>query len=83
MPSKILIVNEHADFFWLDRGHLAALIAFLQRRSGFADESALRSLARVVTFPFLFVYLAIYAASVHAARAVRRMLGLGHHAERW
>jgi len=71
LPSKILIVNENADFFWLDRGHLSALTQFLQHRSGLGGESALRTLSRFVLFPVAFVYLLGYAAYVHTRRAFR------------
>jgi len=71
LPSKILIVNENADFFWLDRGHLAALTQFLQHRSGLGGESALRTFSRFFTFPFAFVYLLGYASYVHVRRAFR------------
>lgn len=80
LPAKFLVVNENADFFWLDRGHLGPLTQFIQRRSGLGDDSVLRAFWRIVSFPFLLVYLAGYAAYVHAVRAVRRLLGLKHRA---
>ncbi len=76
LPSKILIVNENADFFWLDRGHLSAGVQFLQHRSGLGGESALRSLSGIVALPFAFVYLLAYAAYVHSVRAVRLACGV-------
>ena len=75
LPSKILIVNENADFFWLDRAHLSAGVQFLLHRSGLAGESTLRSLFQAVAFPFVFVYLLFYAAYVHSVRALRLTLG--------
>ena len=76
LPSKTLIVNENADFFWLDRGHLSAIAQFLQHRSGLGGESALRTVFRGASFPFVFVYLLLYAAYVHSLRAVRLALGV-------
>ena len=80
LPAKFLVVNENADFFWLDRGNLATLGSFLQQRSGLGDESAIRSLARIVLLPFAFCYLLGYAAVVHAARWTRLALGIGRSA---
>jgi hypothetical protein len=80
LPAKFLIVNENADFFWLDRGHLGPLTQFLQHRSGLGDASVPRTFWRIVTFPFVLVYLLVYAGYVHGMRAVRMALGLKHRA---
>ena len=80
LPAKFLIVNENADFFWLDRGHLGPLTQFLQRRSGLGEDSVLRTLWRVLAFPFVLSYLLFYAAYVHAVRWIRMALGLKHKA---
>ena len=75
LPAKFLIVNENADFFWLDRGHLGPLARFVQQRSGLGDDSVLRTLWRIVAFPFVLAYLLAYAAYVHTVRAARVALG--------
>jgi hypothetical protein len=74
-PSKFLIVNENADFFWLDRGHWRNLLELLLHRSGIFEESAVRAVARLVAFPFTLVFLLAYAAWVHAARDLRLVFG--------
>lgn len=77
LPSKVLIVNENADFFWLDRGHWRVLVQFLRHRSGLGGDSAVRAMARAASFPFALVYLLLYAAWVHTARGFRLLLRLG------
>jgi len=77
LPAKFLIVNENADFFWLDRGNAATLVQFLQHRSGLGGESAVRSVSRIVLIPLAFVYLLFYAGAIHLVRALRLGLGLG------
>ncbi|MBZ5621169.1 MAG: hypothetical protein LAQ69_20945 [Acidobacteriia bacterium] len=72
IPAKIFIINENGDYFWLDRGHLATLREFVLLRSGLAGAGAVRTLARIVSFPFTFAYLLLYATTVHARRALRR-----------
>jgi hypothetical protein len=73
-PSKFLIVNENADFFWLDRGHWRNLLQLWMHRSGIFEESAVRAAARLAAFPFTLAFLLGYAAYVHLVRGVR--LGL-------
>ena len=72
IPAKIFIINENGDYFWLDWGHLGLLREFVFLRSGLAGAGAVRTLARVVCFPFTFVYLLLYATAVHTRRALRR-----------
>jgi hypothetical protein len=72
LPVKVFIVNENGDYFWLDRGHITAIRDFVLFRSGLAGTGAVRTLARLFSFPFTFMYLLLYATTVHARRALRR-----------
>lgn len=81
LPAKFLIVNENADFFWLDRGNASTLVRFLQQRSGLGGESAVRSLARVLLIPLAFLYLLLYAAVIHSTRLIRLAFGIGAKAQ--
>jgi hypothetical protein len=74
LPAKFLIVNENADFFWLDRGNWRVLVKFVLHRSGILQESAVRATARLAAFPFTLVFLLGYAGWVHALRGVRLTL---------
>lgn len=71
-PSKAFIINENADFFWLDLAHFQQIRRFVLFRSGLAGAGAVRTLARAVCFPFTLLYLLLYASVVHAQRAFRR-----------
>ena len=71
VPAKIFIINENADYFWLDRKHLKILREFALSRAGLAGAGAVRTLARVFSFPFALFYLLLYAAAVHARRRLR------------
>jgi len=71
IPAKIFIINENGDYFWLDRGHLTPLREFVLERSDLAGAGAVRTLARLVSFPFTLAYLLLYATAVHARRALR------------
>ena len=72
LPSKVLVINENGDSFWLDRGHWPAIRQFVKHRAGFADAGIVRAAARIVVFPFTFSYLLLYAAAVHLRRALYR-----------
>jgi hypothetical protein len=71
IPAKIFIVNENGDFFWLDRVHTKAIRQFAMVRTGLAEAGAVRTIARVVLFPFTVLYLLLYATAVHTRRALR------------
>jgi hypothetical protein len=70
--AKIFIINENGDYFWLDRMNLAALRQFVIFRAGLAGAGAVRTLIRLISFPFTLLYLLLYATSAHARRALRR-----------
>jgi len=72
LRAKVFIINENGDYFWLDWGHLGLLREFVLLRSGLAGAGAVRTLARMVSFPFTFLYLLLYATTVHVRRALRR-----------
>ena len=70
--AKVFIINENGDYFWLDRGHLAMVREMVLFRSGLAGAGAVRTLGRIISFPFTLAYLLLYAAAVHARRALSR-----------
>lgn len=72
IPAKLFVINENGDYFWLDRGHLGPLREFVLYRSGLAGAGAVRTLARLLSFPFTLAYLLLYASVVHARRSLRR-----------
>ena len=72
LPAKFLVINENGDTFWLDRGHWRNIRQFVKHRAGLADAGIVRAAARVAAFPFVLLYLLLYAAAVHLRRAVYR-----------
>ncbi|MGA2133965.1 MAG: hypothetical protein ABSH50_16860 [Bryobacteraceae bacterium] len=73
LPVKVFIINENADYFWLDRGHWRALRHFLLFRAGLTGTGAARTLGRLLAFPFTLLYLCLYASTVHIRRALRKV----------
>jgi hypothetical protein len=72
LPAKIFVINENADYFWMDRAHFSNMWGFLLLRAGLAGSGAVRTIARVVSSPFTLLYLLLYAGTVHARRSMRR-----------
>jgi hypothetical protein len=72
LPVKVFVLNENGDYFWIDRGHWEPIRKFLLFRAGLAGAGAVRTLARLLLFPFTLLYLLLYASFVHARRALRR-----------
>jgi hypothetical protein len=71
VPGKVFVLNENGDYFWMDHGHLATIRYFILFRAGLTGSGAVRTLARVVLFPFSLLYLILYAAVVHLRRSLR------------
>ncbi len=78
LPAKVFVVNENGDYFWVDRKHAGTIFRFAFVRSGLAGAGAVRTLARLFTFPFALAYLLLYAGVVHARRGLRMMFRPRH-----
>jgi len=72
VPAKIFVINENGDYFWLDRLHFKLIRKFVLLRAGLAGSGAVRTLARLISFPFTLLFLLLYATTVHARRALRK-----------
>ena len=75
LPAKVIVINENGDYFWFDRMHAGTIRRFVLFRSGLAGSGAVRTLVRLISFPFTLLYLMLYAAAVHLRRGCRRLLG--------
>ena len=73
LPAKVFVVNENGDYFWMDWGHWSSIRYFVLYRAGLTGAGAVRTLARVVLFPFSLLYLILYAITVHSRRLLRTL----------
>jgi hypothetical protein len=73
VPAKIFVINENADFFWLDYTQRRIIAHFALVRSGLAGAGAARTAAQIAAFPFTLLFLLLYAATVHTRRALRQL----------
>ena len=74
LPSKIIVINEHGDFFWLDRKHLRVLRTFVGARLGVGGDAFLRAISQLLVFPFVFLYLVLSTLVTYLARWTRLLL---------
>lgn len=72
VPAHTFLLNENGDYVWLDREHLTTLWAFARFRSGLEGAGAVRTLARLLLFPFSLLFLLTYAAQAHLRRSFLR-----------
>jgi hypothetical protein len=73
LRSKIFVVNENADFFWLDRGHWRNALRMARTRTGITGTAGIRALAQWLFFPVTLIYLLLFAGAVHIKRKVRML----------
>ncbi|MEO8098779.1 MAG: hypothetical protein ABI811_13840 [Acidobacteriota bacterium] len=71
MPVKVFVVNENADFFWLDWSHFGVVWNFALERAGLTGAAAAPALARLAFLPVTFAFLLAYAGAVHFRRRLR------------
>lgn len=72
-PSKVFVLNENGDYFWLDRFQHATIRQFVLFRAGLSGANAVSTLGRLVLFPFTLGFLLAFAGWVHLRRKVRML----------
>ncbi|MCH8265899.1 MAG: hypothetical protein IH846_00090 [Acidobacteria bacterium] len=71
LPAKVLVVNENADFFWLDWGSRQALRRFLGIRWGENLDDVSHTLLRACAFPLTLFILLCTAGFLYTRRLWR------------
>lgn len=71
LPAKFFIMNENGDYFWVHRDNWNTIKRFARARLGLVGEGSLRTVGRLLIFPFSVLYLVVYALAVHARRKLR------------
>lgn len=74
VPARIFILNENGDYFWLHRTSIAAIRRFSLVRLGLSGAGAIRTVGRLILFPFSLLFLLLYAFAAHSGRFMRRAL---------
>jgi hypothetical protein len=71
LPVKVFILNENGDYFWVHRDNAAVVREFFLIRLGLSGAGAIRTLGRLLLFPFSVLFLLLYAFAAHSGRFVR------------
>jgi len=71
LPAKVFIINENGDYFWIHRENAAILREFALVRLGLEGAGAIRTIGRLLLFPFAVLYLLLYALTAHLGRSLR------------
>jgi hypothetical protein len=74
VPAKVLIVNENADYFWLDSGNFANMRALITHRLNWHAAASPGLFFELLAYPFVLLYLLAYTGWIHSRRALRHML---------
>lgn len=74
LPAKVLVVNENADFFWLDWGNLRTLRSLAGIRWGVNLEEFFYTVLRGLIFPLTFLFLLATAGLLYLRRGWRLAL---------
>jgi hypothetical protein len=70
VPAKLFVINENADYFWAQWSNWRVIIHFFLYRAELSGAGAVRTILRLILFPFTVLYLILYAAIVHLRRKV-------------
>jgi hypothetical protein len=73
LRAKIFVINENADFLWLDWSHWRHIARFVRFRLGLSGAQVIPTVARVLFFPVSLAYLLLFAGTVHLKRKVRML----------
>lgn len=76
LPVKVFILNENGDYFWLHRDNAAVIREFCLIRLGLSGAGAVRTLGRLLLFPFSVLFLLLYAFAAHSGRVLRQTFKL-------
>lgn len=72
VPARFFILNENGDYFWVHRDNAATIRHFFLVRAGLSGAGAIRTIGRVLIFPFSVLFLLLYAFTAHSGRILRR-----------
>jgi hypothetical protein len=70
LRSKMFVLNENGDWFWVDYSNWKTIRHFFLFRAGLSGAEAVPTIGRLLLFPLTFAFLAMYAAFVHLRRKV-------------
>ena len=74
LPGRFFVLNENGDYFWVERANFRVIREFVLVRLGLEGAGAVRTIGRLLIFPFSVLFLLLYAFTAHAKRWLRGAL---------
>lgn len=71
LQSKLFVLNENGDYFWVDYSNAKTIWHFAAYRAGLTGSNSVLLPLRMLAYPFGMAFLAGYALWVHGKRWVR------------
>ncbi len=75
LRSKVFILNENGDYFWLDYSNWKTIWHFFAFRAGMTGANSVLLPVRLLLYPLGIAALAAYAAWMHGRRWLRLNFG--------
>jgi hypothetical protein len=71
LNAKFFVLNENCDYFWMHWERWRIMLHFMLFRAGLTGGAAIPTIARLLFFPVMLLYLILYAGFVHLRRKLR------------
>jgi hypothetical protein len=73
LRSKVFVMNENGDYFWVDYSNWKLILHFMAFRAGMSGDHGIWLPLRMLVFPFGMAYFAAYAVWLHGRRRLRNL----------
>jgi hypothetical protein len=73
LNAKVFVLNENCDYFWMHYERWRMMLHFMLFRMGLTGAAAIPTIARLLFFPVMLLYLILYAGFVHLRRKLRTL----------
>jgi len=73
LRSKVFVMNENGDYFWVDYSNWKLILHFMAVRAGMSGDNGIWLPLRMLVFPFGMAYFAAYAAWLHGRKWMRSL----------
>jgi hypothetical protein len=73
LKSKLFVMNENGDYFWVDYTNWKLILHFMAFRAGMTGDNGVWLPLRLLVFPIGLAWLAAYAAWLHGRRWMRSL----------
>jgi hypothetical protein len=73
LRSKVFVMNENGDYFWVEYSNSKLILHFMAFRAGMSGDNSIWLPLRMLVYPFGMAYFAAYAAWLHGRKWIRNI----------